>query len=850
MQPFKVLIISAVVLLTGASLLAGAPLYDKSDSTGSHVWPRLTTATPNWGIAVHKISNIWLSITNGGTFGIGFAGSELDPETNLPAPSCEFPANSNITYLYIAALWAGAVVGRDTLVSVGFDGNYFIQEFWPQPGDEGAIIHRSNMKTSLDYSPDAISEQDFICSYTDTTVSPSLTGTDAIDNRPHIPLGLEVQQRSYAWSYDYAEDFIIFDYTIRNINRFPLKQVYLGLYVDADAYHTSRQGGWIDDICGYVHSVPSQEIPCYQDTVRIAWTADNDGDPNVQAGNVFDFTSITGLTGTAVLRTPNPDLKYAFNWWVANGNADLDWGPRMAGTAERPFRDFRTGLGSPNGDRNKYYVMSSNEFDYDQLESAISHTGEGFLPPARPDLSFDFADGFDARYLFSFGPFDLNPGDTLPITLAYVAGANFHQQGSDFVDFWDPLNPSRYQGKLSFADIGWNAKWANWIYDNPGVDTDGNGDSGRYIWVCESEGGTSCYSQNEIPPDTTMTQCRKKYISGDGVPDFRGASPPPAPILHVTPEFGRLRIRWNGQNSEHNVDIFSGLRDFEGYRVYYGEDNRVTDYVLIATYDRADYNLYTWEPITQRWLISEAPLEQDSIAALFGNEFDPNQYPNADRAFLRDGTYYYFVPQDWNASNLENPLGIHRVYPEASPNDPTDTTDEGTLRYYEYEYVLDNLQASKSYWVTVSAFDYGSRKIALSSMESALNLNAVTAYPLPSTGEVETQGLQVQVFPNPYRIDGGYATAGYENRDRTKSAERSRAIHFYNLPRVCTIRIYTLSGDLVEEIDHDRPDGGADAQQERWNLISRNTQAVTTGVYLYHISSAMGDQLGKLVIIK
>jgi hypothetical protein len=33
-------------------------------------------------------------------------------------------------------------------------------------------------------------------------------------------------------------------------------------------------------------------------------------------------------------------------------------------------------------------------------------------------------------------------------------------------------------------------------------------------------------------------------------------------------------------------------------------------------------------------------------------------------------------------------------------------------------------------------------------------------------------------------------------------------------------------------------------------VISRNTQAVVTGIYIYQISSEMGEQLGKLVIIK
>lgn len=830
------LIIPAVAIITilAVAPAVAVPLF-YPEGSGDHPW--LKTAdyeNPNWAIGLHKINNLWLAVTNGGSFGIGFAGSQIDPETGERAPSCEYPAGSDVSYLYIAAFWAGAVVGRDTLVSTGFEGNSFIKEFWPGAGSDGGIIRRSNMKTSLDYSPDAVSEQDFICSFTDTFTATGLTGIDAFDNRPHIPLGLKVTQRSYAWSYDYAEDFILFDYTIQNINRFPLKQIYFGLYVDADVFHESRRStsGWADDICGYLNSIPAAEAPGYEDTVRVAWTADADGDPNGAAGYMFDYTSATALTGTAVLRTPNPDLQFSYNWWIASGDASRDWGPRKAGTDEFPYRDFGTGMGSPNGDRNKYYMMSTPEFDYDQLESAISHTGEGWLPP--PRNADDFADGYDARYLFSFGPFDLQPGDTLPITLAYVAGADFHQKGPDFKTYWDPLNPGLYQSRLSYASLGKNAKWARWVFDNPGYDTNNDFDSGLARWVVDS---------------LTMDSSRYFY-AGDGVPDFRGASPPPPPVLKVNPEFGRLILNWNGQVSEENIDVFSDEKDFEGYRVYYGMDNRLSDYVMLSSYDRDNYNVYIWDNILQRWDFSDVPVSTDSLRIMFGQDFDPSQYDTPGRTVEKDGIFYYFSRQDWNASNLTDPYGIHRLYPDADPNDPTDTTEDGYHRYYEYEYIIEGLQPSQPYYVAVTAFDYGSRKISLSSLESSPNLNAILAYPLTATEDVEERGMDVKVYPNPYRVDGGYAGSGYENRDRTKSAERGRSVHFFNLPKVCTIRIYTIDGDLVQQIDHNRPDAGADAQHERWDLISRNTQAVVTGIYLYHVTSDMGEQIGKLVIMK
>jgi len=851
--PFKfviTLILGAALIFLPTEPLQARAEYDFGGFGGSGVRPKVAAVTPNQQFDVHNIGKIALTITNYGTIGNGYVSNPvIDGE---PAPSCEYPVGSNLEYLFAGAVWIGAIIGLDTLVSVGADGWSGTQELYPDAGAQGAIIRRSTLPSSQDYDALAVSEQDFLCTFTDTF--PSLSGTDQFDNRPHIPLPVSVQQNSYAWSYDYAEDFVLFDYKIANIGRFPIKDLYLAFYVDADVYHESNSSsGYIDDICGFRRTVAMPDGSCIpEDTVNIAWIADNDGDPS--SGN-WSFTSPVAVTGTRVVRTPfdtmtvdttaqNGGLSYSFNWWISNTNASLDFGPRMAGTADDPFRPFNSHLGTPTGDRNKYYVMSHPEFDYDQLFTAVSHTTEGYLPPPRPTQAVDFANGFDTRYLLSFGPFDVRPGDTLPITLAYLAGDNFHVNPNDFNNYFDAFDPGVFYDKLSFDDFGLNARWASWIFDNPGYDTDNNGDSGKFVWkYIYSE------DQPDVPEDST-----KCYYAGDGVPDFRGAAPPPPPIVHVDPGFGEVTLRWNGEASQNAIDVFSEQKDFEGFRVYYGQGSRASDFVMLASYDLEDFKVYDFikEYDTTYWEQGLTPLTGDSLRAMYGSDFDPSPYYDEFHYFTDpySGVLRYFVKQDWNQSDLSNPLGIHKVYPEASKNDPTDTTAEGNLRYYEYEYTIPNLQASVPYYFSVTAFDYGSLKVALGELETSPLLNAVQEYPLPGAEAVEEQALEVIVYPNPYRIDGGYAAAGYENRERIHSAERSRTIHFANLPKVCTIRIYSIDGDLIKQIDHDRPDGGPGSQEETWDVISRNTQSVVTGIYLWHVESEMGEQLGKLVIIK
>jgi hypothetical protein len=832
-----------------AALFGNANDYANRD----YVLKSMIDGSPNMQMIVHDIGRMSLTVTNSGTFGTSSLGTTIiDGEIAL---SCEYPINSNIEYLFNGALWIGAVVGRDTLVSVAFEGWFGIKEFFPDAGLAGNIITRTNLKTDPDYSDEAVSEQDFICTYTDTFTASGLTGEDPIDNRPHIPLNVSVEQNSYAWSYEYAEDFVLFDYKITNIGIFPIRDLYLAIYVDAVAYHKSIEAqGFKDDVCGFRRTVPMPANMCIdEDTVNIAWIADNDGDPfNEQ----WDFRSPIAVTGTQVIRTPNDNLRYSFNWWISNTIPSLDFGPRMAGTDEYPFRSFGTHLGTPTGDRNKYSVMSRPEFDYDQLFSAVSHTDLGYLEPPRPDAAIDFANGYDTRYLLSFGPFDVWPGDTLPITLAYLAGDNFHINPNDYRDYYDPLNPYVYYNRLNFDDLGLNARWAAWIFDNPGYDTptkeypEGDGDSGKFCWNFIWAPDTV----TQDPVDSIIIDSQKVYYAGDGVPDFRGAAPPPPPAITVTPGFGEVTIRWNGQLTENSYDVFSGEKDFEGYRIYYSRSDRLSDFVLLTSYDLDDYKVFEfisrydsiyWEQVS-------LPITLDSLRILYGANFDPNEYYDEMHYFNNpySGRIYYFVRQDWNQSDLRNPLLIHKVYPDASPDDLADTTAEGLLRYYEYEYKIDNLQPSVPYHFAVTAFDFGSLRIDLGSLESSPLINAVEEYPLPSTEVVEDRGLKVTVYPNPYRINGGYARAGYENRDRTKSAERARLIHFSNLPRICRIRIYSIDGDLIQTIDHYYPGGGPGSQHEEWNVISRNTQAVVTGIYIWHVDSEMGEQLGKLVIIR
>nr|MBN2277768.1 hypothetical protein [candidate division Zixibacteria bacterium] len=852
-----------VICLLGAGIaeVAGRELYEPSGTIAA----KIGSDVPYTEVAVHNIGKLGIAISNRGNFGTGFIGDVVDPVTGEAAPSGNYPYPGNLQYHYSGCFWVGAVVGRDTLVSVGADGWHPIMEMWPDPYPKGEIIRRS---ISDEDDTAAVSEQDFIAIYTDTLTNPSYVASDDFEGRPHHPLNIEITQKSYAWSYSYAEDFTLFDYEIKNIGRRNLEKVYMGIYVDGDVHYQGATSGFKDDISGFKESVPAPEGCGFLDTIRIAYIADNNGrdDDNQGCPTTFDFTSVTGVR---VVRTPSDSLKFSYNWWISNGeDPQDDFGPRKVGTPNDPFRDFGGFLGTPMGDKNKYYIMRHVEFDYDQLFTALDHSADGWLPP--PAAAAVYAKGYDTRYLLSFGPFDINPGEVLPISFAYVAAEDFHTDCDAYQRLFSPYHPEDYYDQLGFEDFGLNARWADWIYDNPGVDTDGDGlDSGLYR-ICAME---SILVYDTIVTDTGIiiekhyeyTLADTMWYKGDGVPDFRGASPPPPPDFKIYPRIdeyhrGEFTLRWNGFRTETAKDVFSQKIDFEGYRVYFSVSPMISEFVLLSSFDIQDYNKYTWNSSRRLWELRDPPFSIDSLRELYGPGFSPEYY-HRDNPFYWIDSVFYFISQDWNQSDLRDTTCIYKLYPDEPPptvlnldsaaaNHPEELTEEGQFKYFEYAYKIPSLLPSQLYYVSITAFDYGAPSSGLQALESRISLNMISEYAQNQTSLVEQEQLEVIVYPNPYRNDGEYRRNGFEGRGHGDLPDdRVRTIHFTNLPHKCTIRIFSIDGDLIREIDHDYPLDDPKSMHDTWDVITRNTQPPASGIYYYSVESEYGSQLGKIVLI-
>jgi hypothetical protein len=239
--------------------------------------------------------------------------------------------------------------------------------------------------------------------------------------------------------------------------------------------------------------------------------------------------------------------------------------------------------------------------------------------------------------------------------------------------------------------------------------------------------------------------------------------------------------------------------------------------------------------------------------------FDPLRYSATHPYFhpLFPDSVFYFAQHDYNRSEFGVSTTIRKVYPDQAPPvsilepEPEDLNEEGRFKYYEYEVEITGLLASVPYYVAVTAFDHGSPQGGMAPLESSRTINSRSAYPNNAWDEKADSLTNIYVYPNPYRHDEFYRVRGFEGRGQEdRSRDRVRKITFANLPPKCTIRVFSIDGDLVRELEHDMQPSDPNAPYHEWDMISRNYQMIVSGLYYWVVETPDGrTQIGKLAVL-
>ncbi|MBN2416593.1 T9SS type A sorting domain-containing protein [bacterium] len=106
--------------------------------------------------------------------------------------------------------------------------------------------------------------------------------------------------------------------------------------------------------------------------------------------------------------------------------------------------------------------------------------------------------------------------------------------------------------------------------------------------------------------------------------------------------------------------------------------------------------------------------------------------------------------------------------------------------------------------------------------------------PLTGRDAAASRLRDITVFPNPFFALNRYSAHQYDQH-----------VTFSNLPAdVCTIRIFTLNGELVRTLEHDNG-----TSFKRWDLENEDRFPVVSGMYIAAVETVYGRRILKLAVI-
>ena len=342
----------------------------------------------------HRVGKLWVETTNFGQIG----------SAQRQGAIYHGPDYQQSRYINRGGLLFGGIVeadgsgrnpvgSQDTLVSEGPSMWSIVDfsEMLPLYPDSRSLIEvRSPNPASEFFHPDAVSDEDFIAAYTDI-----FTGGSGLGPAKHErALGIEIIEKSYAYTHVLLEDIVFIDIEVKNIGEYEIKQFYIGFFGDNDMSRSNTpgvltNGGSRDDAGGFM------EKNSVGVTVNTAWVAEPDGD----MGNMPSVVGVKILYPTT--------LRLSYNWWGSNSDVSTsdDWGPRSP--------DWETGVidpqdpyGSPEDDENKYVVMVNGSRDPDQFNFDTMEFNQDIPAGADPNDP--------SRFMISVGPLGTPTGATYP----------------------------------------------------------------------------------------------------------------------------------------------------------------------------------------------------------------------------------------------------------------------------------------------------------------------------------------------------------------------------------------------------------------------------------------------------
>jgi hypothetical protein len=913
----------ALLLALGAAVTAG-PAWAWYDLDAQ---PAGGTPPPNGifqldGDYVMNVGELHVNITNWGLIGSHFSRTTRYSD----APSAQWPAGSGMEYLYAAGLWVGGVLLGERLVSTG---QYEIEilateeiedtiyeaisgQLMRPPGNTDASGRRApeanddddedglvdeEVLNGYDDDDDFLVDEDFgqigtqmmVCTmYDNTRLSQEI-------NPDHTPLNVQVRQQSYAWENDQVDDFVAFEFFIRNIGVTDISNVYVGFFADADIGPRDQGAIAEDDMGG-----------SWEGLVR---ASDGSFVP-VNIGYMYDFSESGRLPGYFGIQFLGHDTDPTGNraptrvgmrsFQLFSGQQPFDQGGDPTNDAERyellsfAGRDNDSAVGKQNDYR---FLISAGPFKTLEPDDVLQFQAALVVGPGLEGLRQNCAEA----YLTWFGNFYDADGDTATGRRGRETLVCQEDFGADaFNNFVPDYMDTSCVSQEVLVGVPRLQDDDKFLYTDP---VTGQIKTCAYVnmdncFECSRQNGRFCTKENELyqtwncwNPDVLDSE--KRGCTGVEGKELQihwlvGMAPPP-PGMRIWPSDNAVHVFWDNR-SEVTADIRLNQIDFESYRIWRADNWDRPFGTSLENGPPSDL----WQMIAEFDLVNSYIRERrvggviysDTIPLGANTGLDVVNYAprvldierNPVFAELSD-SMQVVVDADYTGSMKQLPSikdSSGRILPQFMPlarwaayetaldtffavaSRPEDLEADppiiGKDATHYYQYVDRDIHNGFIYFYSVTATDHevdALRRVRGAGLVGDPGSSFTNTSPgavSQTAEEREKFGINIYVYPNPATRD---ALEEFQQLNPNSDDPTGVRIVFANLPRAHNrISIFTLDGDLVIELDHDGTTGYG---EKAWNLVSRNGQEIVSGIYLYSVEaddSRFEDYVGKFVVIR
>ena len=622
-------------------------------------------------------------------------------------------------------------------------------------------------------------------------------------------VGITVEQTGYSYGRPYAEDFLFFELKIHNTSAVNLDSVYIGLY--------SRMRPDFDNK-DYVHFEDSDN----DGKKDLIITYDVNNYANQTSWSKSSYKDPMGMVGLRIYDTPMNMGVTDFHHFAKEYSPLSDEELWALMTSKKDNSSLEYSLDC-------YFHGDNQKID----DTSEEHRGDYYPESLNEDVTPPFSqmeEGAGVNTIISVGPFTLSADSMVVLSFGLIMG-----------------NSGKVFNEPDFSDLNKNVQSANEMYKN--------------------------------------------Y--------FLGYSAPDAPKVSGVSGDESATLYWSADPSEFSKDDATGLIDFEGYKIFRSDDqglswgNPITDangeiigYAPIAIYDIVD-GVNGIDPAYPQNLGDDSGLAHSF----------------KDKGLMNGHNYWYSVTsydkgnQDPNnlLQSFTNPIGsdtleshLVSVIPgvaattliEASVPDDALTAvggvADGTVKIrlldpdlitgddYELSFttniidandtrvlILVNTSTSDTLLVNQLLSDESGDNIPVTEgfrlyvkdIDDGTGFSNTIHYEFTTTAQSystssslgENALSELRVVPDPYIVSNSVETGEFGKR-----------LKFNHLPDKCTIKIFTLTGDYIADIEHDAPTG-----YEFWNMRTKNDQYLAAGVYLYYATTPDGDiKKGRFLVIR